>query len=673
MYRPPNSSNEYLNSIDESINLAYDSGIKDIIITGDFNLNVLHHPSSRKINSFCQRYGLTQIIEETTHHTEHSSSIIDLIFVNDIENVVLSGVGDPFLEQNQRYHCPIFCIFKYTKPRIKSFTRNIWLFNQANYDSLRQNASTTDWTDTYDEHMDIYCFNVTEKIKTLAQQFIPNRKVTIRPSDPPWITAKIKCSIRKRKRLYKKAKIRNTPHDWATFKRCRNDTVSLVRNAKVEYLNNISNKLLTEKLCSQNWWKTLKCLISPDVKSTIPTLYYNDTCASDDHDKADLLNDFFTAQSNLNDRDALPPSLPTSISSLSSIVFTTDEVKDILGCLPLGKASGPDDINNRILRELANELSAPLTSLFNKSLNEGYFPSSWKEANVCAIFKKGDPSQTNNYRPISLLSNIEKVLERLVFKRIYNFFLDNNFLSPFQSGFIPGDSPVNQLTFIYNSFCKAIDEGKEIRAIFFDISKAFDRVWHKGLLAKLKSAGITGNLLSWFSSYLTNRRQRVILPGISSNWSNINAGVPQGSILGPLLFLVYINDIVSEIHCNIRLFADDTSLYLTVDHPDTAAQHLNSDIQKIINWADTWLVSFNPSKTESFVVSRKSKKPLHPPLTMLDKPILAVASHKHLGVVLSDDCGWHSHIEYVKDKAWKRTNIMRKLKFTLDRKSLEII
>jgi hypothetical protein len=355
------------------------------------------------------------------------------------------------------------------------------------------------------------------------------------------------------------------------------------------------------------------------------------------------------------------------------MVVTDDEVKSILSCLPLGKASGPDDINNRVLRELANELSVPLTSLFNKSLNEGYFPSAWKEANVCAIFKKGDPSQANNYRPISLLSNIEKVFERLVFKRIYNFFLDNNFLSPFQSGFIPGDSPVNQLAFIYNSFCKAIDEGKEIRAIFFDISKAFDRVWHKGLLAKLKSAGITGNLLLWFSSYLTNRRQRVILPGTFSNWSNINAGVPQGSILGPLLFLVYINDIVSEIHCNIRLFADDTSLFLTVDHPDTAAQHLNFDIQTITKWADTWLVSFNPSKTESVVVSRKINKPLHPPLIMFDEPISSVTSHKHLGVVLSDDCGWHSHIEYIKEKAWKRIHIMRKLKFTLDRKSLEMI
>lgn len=194
-----------------------------------------------------------------------------------------------------------------------------------------------------------------------------------------------------------------------------------IRNAKAEYLNDISNKLLTEKLKSRNWWIILKSFISLSVKPPIPTHFHIDTCASEDHGKADLLN-IFTAQTNLNEKDALLPSISNSTSSLSTIGVTNDEVKSILSCLPLGKASGPDDINNRILREIANELSVPLTSLFNKSLNEGYFPSAWKKANVCAIFKKGDPSQANNNRPISLLSNIEKVFERLVFKRIYNFF-----------------------------------------------------------------------------------------------------------------------------------------------------------------------------------------------------------------------------------------------------------
>ena len=167
---------------------------------------------------------------------------------------------------------------------------------------------------------------------------------------------------------------------------------------------------------------------------------------------------------------------------------------------------------------------------------------------------------------------------------------------------MPGDSTVNQLTDLYNTFCHALDKGKEVRAIFCDISKAFDRVWHKGLLYKLSSNGISGPLLQWFTDYLSNRKQRFFfLPGSASNWTAIKAGVPQGSILGPLLFLVYINDIVENIHSSIRLFADDTSLYIIVDDPVDAAYQLNNDLLKIHEWAKQWLVKFNPAKSESMI------------------------------------------------------------------------
>ncbi len=145
-------------------------------------------------------------------------------------------------------------------------------------------------------------------------------------------------------------------------------------------------------------------------------------------------------------------------------------------------------------------------------------------------------------------------MERCVHKHLYNFIVANNILTPFQSGFIKGDSTVNQLAYVYNDICKALDDGKEVRAVFCDISKAFDRVWHRGLLYKLSSMGITGHLHQWFTSYLSFRKQRVVYANASSSWSTISAGVPQGSILGPLLFLAYINDIVKEIKSKIRLF-----------------------------------------------------------------------------------------------------------------------
>ena len=241
---------------------------------------------------------------------------------------------------------------------------------------------------------------------------------------------------------------------------------------------------------------------------------------------------FFVDQTLLDDSTAsLPQTVNVPDYNLDSLNISREEVESTLKSLPLGKAAGPDLINNRILKELAQPLSLPLCDLFNFSVSHGKVPKLWKQANVSPIHKKNDPSDISNYRPISLLSTVGKVLEKIVHKHLYNFFQEHHIITSLQSGFVPGDSSVNQLVDIYNTFCKALDEGKEVRAVFCDISKAFDRVWHKGLLFKLQTAGITGNLLSWFTDYLNDRQQRAVLPGGSSSWTPINAGVPQGSIL----------------------------------------------------------------------------------------------------------------------------------------------
>jgi retron-type reverse transcriptase len=186
--------------------------------------------------------------------------------------------------------------------------------------------------------------------------------------------------------------------------------------------------------------------------------------------------------------------------------------------------------------------------------------------------------------------------------------LKNILITKFQLGFRPSDFAVNQLISISNDFGKAIDDGKEIRIIFCDISKAFDRVWHKGLLYKLKSIGIDDTVLKWFESYLSNSRQQVVINGETSDTKSINAGVPQGSILEPMFFLIYINDIVNNISCNTKLFADDTPLYLVVDNEYEAAEQLNKDIESIQQWSQKWLIKFNPDKTEIMTISRKTSK-----------------------------------------------------------------
>ena len=212
----------------------------------------------------------------------------------------------------------------------------------------------------------------------------------------------------------------------------------------------------------------------------------------------------------------------------------------------------------------------------------------------------------------------------------------------------------------------------EVRVVFLDISKAFERVWHAGLLFKLRRAGVGGQLLDWLADYLIDRQQRVCINGQYSDWGNIRAGVPQGSVLGPLLFLVFINDLTEVVnYSNIRMYADDTCLFVNVDNRQIAADNLNIDLHSIQNWADQWLVSFSPTKTKSLIISNKHDLLNHPVLYLNNTEIVEVKDHKHLGVTFSSNLWWHSHINDIFVKAMKRLDILQAFKFKLDRKSPE--
>ena len=216
-------------------------------------------------------------------------------------------------------------------------------------------------------------------------------------------------------------------------------------------------------------------------------------------------------------------------------------------------------------------------------------------------------------------------------------------------------------------FCEDVDSGKEVRVVFCDISKAFDRVWHRGLIHKLKDMGCSESLLKWFTSYLSNRRQRVVLNWLAFEWTFITAGVPQGSILRPLLFLVYRKDIVNELQAHVRLFADDTSLYFVVENPNNAAVTLNNDLSFISTWDDVWLINFNATKHLSTILSLKRDQPFHPPFYMNGVLVRNTSSHKHLGLTLANNCSWTEHISNITSTAWHRLNLLRVLKFKINR------
>ena len=250
-----------------------DSNISNIIITGDFSINQLNPTSNRKINSLCNQFNLFQLIEEPTHYTENSSSLIDLLFVANKESVLTYGVGEPCLDNNIRYHCPIFGVFNFLKPKCTSVRRVIWKYDQGDYNTLKSYLNDINWTELKSNDIKKYIENITSVIKEGINNTIPHKLVTIKLPEPACINNFIKRKIRQRKRLYKKVKNSNSPNHWSKFKRARNEIIDLIRKSKQKYIDSLSDKLRSGSFSSRDWWKTLKGFISPFFSSSIPPLY----------------------------------------------------------------------------------------------------------------------------------------------------------------------------------------------------------------------------------------------------------------------------------------------------------------------------------------------------------------------------------------------------------------
>ena len=337
-------------------------------------------------------------------------------------------------------------------------------------------------------------------------------------------------------------------------------------------------------------------------------------------EKAKYFNDLFSNQCKpIKNNSVLPNLTFLTEKRIDLIAIQNDEITSLIRNLNPNKATGSDGISGQMLLLCDNTVVLPLKIIFENILTTSAYPDLWKLANVTPIFKKGDKQQIKNYRPISLLPICGKIFEKIIFNNIYSYLNTNNLITENQSGFRPGDSTTNQLLYLVNIIHEAFEEKKslETRAVFLDISKAFDKVWHEGLIFKLKQNGISGSLLKLFENYLKNRKQRVVLNGSYSDYSTIESGVLQGSVLGPLLFLLYINDLERNIISNIKFFADDTMLFATVKDPVITANNLNHDLDTICQWAYQWKMEFNPDPTKQateVLFSHKKSSPDHPQL-----------------------------------------------------------
>ncbi len=670
-YRPPNARVKFWDDFQDTYDLIRNAGYQNIVITGDLNADP-NTANGTKLKFFVNSNSLNMHVNEPTRLTEHSATILDQFISTPILSIDNVQVTTPLATSD---HCQISCTLSLTLPKQPCHTRLIWSYNRADWEGLNNAIDNHDWDSCFElPSVNETARRITQSFLNLARQYIPNKMATIRPQDQPWYNNLLRTLKRRRDRLFSKAKALNTPAAWANYRQCRNTYVHSINEAKTQYELSQTDKLNDQTLRSRSWWQAIKNFLGTNKSDSIPALLLPSGIAvHDNHSKAEVLNDYFASHATIDDSNATLPPEPTVLHDhLTNIEATESEVRDILKSLKSTKASGPDGISPRMLKETANHFSKPLVRLFNLSFQHGVFPEVWKQANVIPIFKKNDKASPKNYRPVSLLCILGKVMEKIVFKHMYNYLKDHDTIYKYQSGFLPGHSTTHHLAHLYHVITEAFDNQKKVRLVFGDISKAFDKIWHAGLVFKLKKVGVTGPLNTWLTNYLSNRQQRVVLQGTSSKWANINAGVPQGSVLGPLLFLIYINDMSEGLQSNLSLFADDNLLYMTSDSDELNANTLNHDIAIIQRWANQWLVTFNPEKTHSMPITYNYEPPLHP-LYMYNQQIDNVTHSLHLGVTLQHNLKWDRHIENICIKAHKRLDIINFLSLKLSRVTLDTL
>ena len=453
----------------------------------------------------------------------------------------------------------------------------------------------------------------TDKFINLVEKNIPTKMVKISKRDSPWVTNKLKKEINRRNRLYTIAKEKNSEHAWNRYREYRNQVKDEIRAAKEVHTKQLETKINeAEGNDEKTWWSLVKEIYSKKKSSCYTPLEIGNQVITDSEEKANQFNKFFITKSKLQEENRIPDTsqIPDAGARLEDMNISYLTVKKILSNLKINKASGPDGISPRMLKNTANEIAPILAQIFNFSFKSGNFPAIWKKANITPLYKsKGSKSETKNYRPVSLLSSVGKVMERCIHNIMFKFLSDEKLLTKFQAAYTPNSSTETQLLDIYHHIISALDGGKDMRFLFLDMSAAFDKVWHTGLLAKLDKHGIHRKLLKWIKDYLSDRKQRVVIEGKNSEYIKLTSGVPQGSILGPLLFLVYINDMPRNISTNIRLYADDSTLFIDYaknkenDDAQVATRRMQEDIHRVEDWAHKWQIEFNPTKTESLVFS----------------------------------------------------------------------
>jgi hypothetical protein len=661
-YRPPNSDANTLMELRDSLDRLEESC--QLVLVGDFNLPNIDwsmdfpSPTSQagfKEDIFCDIIAdqfLYQKVEGPTHLLGNKLDCVLCNVPELVTNVNCVNPTDLFPSDHYLIDFDIKLCFEKAKP----VRRTVYDFKNADFNGAREYLlyAALDSSVTDDADVDT-CWRVWKDLFLSAiDQFVPTKTV-IDTNTPPWIDREVRHLINKKYTALRRYRQKRTEERKHKLRKLTQETKNLIKLKREQYLEKVQESFTKSP---KSFWSYHKHILRN--RNSPPANTYNNVTATTPDKKAELFNKYFASvflpRSTSNNADLIMSS--KTDQELSQIQISEYEVEQCLNNLDTSKAYGPDGIPPRLLKECSKEISPSLCRLFNKSLATGCVPVEWKQANVLPIHKKNCVEPVTNYRPISLLSIVSKVLERCVFNNIYPFV--HALINNVQHGFLRNRSCVTQLLGVLHDIGKNLDQNKQVDMLYLDFSKAFDSVDHDILLYKLQKHGINGVLLRWFESYLNDRWQRVVIEGAASTWSPVTSGVPQGSILGPLLFIIFINDLPDNVSysTNSALYADDSKLYREVTSISDC-QSLQDDLTELEKWSIDSRMKFNTEKCKVLTVTRKHT-PLEFSYQLYGNKLLVCKEEKDLGILVSRDLKWGAHILNMVAKANRMLGLLKR-------------
>ena len=682
IYRSPSSSTEENDQINKLFTkLGSIKNYTHKVIVGDFNrknINWTNMTSSSKddnvfIEAVRDSYLLQQVSSHTRGRSRYEPSLIDLIFTNSNENIDCIENCSPLGKSD---HSLLALNFECQPEQQPS--KYICNFKKANFEEFR-NQFSINWDEYFNECNDD-AESMWKKFLSLytivETDCIPKRLVKTGKRNFQFVLDRKTLSKRKKKdRLWKRYLSTRQVNVYEEYCRCRNQVRWLTRKNRKRQEKEIAKKVKSN--CKAFWTYVNS---KTKIKPAIPDLILSATedkieLTKSDLEKANAFAKFFSSVF------VIEPDLSESTHAETNhntkelkISITEEIVLNKLKQLNVNKSPGPDQIHPRIVKELADVLAHPLYLIFRSSLKNGKVPLDWKTANITAIFKKGDKQLAENYRPVSLTSIVCKILESIIRNDMIAYLKENKILSNKQFGFLSGRSTTLQLLQVMDAWVNIVDNGGVVDAIYCDFRKAFDTVPHKRLILALKKIGIKDPLLSWLIDYLNHRKQRVRVNGIMSDIFDVTSGVPQGSVLGPLLFVIFINTLVKEADdSEIFLYADDLKLFKEICSNEDQI-NLQNDLNKLQDWTKSSLLKFHPNKCEVLRISPKRKQLEVDPVYHINNEALnTVTEVNDLGITFDHNLSFESHILKKVKKANGLAGMIRRTFSYLDKETFRLL